>query len=95
MTNRGADCLRTRVVEMGEVGVAIFAAEWLKNDPLTSWISMLPRLCSLLACVYSNKGDGKNDDDKNDDDKNSDSFKINNNDVVQNNDLPDSYPTNS
>ena len=34
-------------------------------------------------------------DDKNDDDKNSDSFKMNNNDVVQNNDLPDSYPTNN
>jgi len=34
-------------------------------------------------------------DDKNNDDKNSDSFKMNNNDIVQNNDLPDSYPTNN
>lgn len=34
-------------------------------------------------------------DEKNDDDKNPDSFKMNNNDVVQNNDLPDSYPTNN
>ena len=34
-------------------------------------------------------------DDKNDDDKNQDSFKMNNNDIVQNNDLPDSYPTNN
>jgi hypothetical protein len=34
-------------------------------------------------------------EDKNDDDKNSDSFKMNSNDLVQNNDLPDSYPTNN
>ena len=34
-------------------------------------------------------------DDKNDDDKNVDSFNIKNNEVVQNNDLPDSYPTNN
>ena len=34
-------------------------------------------------------------DDKNNNDKNSDSFKMNNNDIVQNNDLPDSYPTNN
>jgi pSer/pThr/pTyr-binding forkhead associated (FHA) protein len=33
-------------------------------------------------------------DDKNDD-KNSDSFNIKNNKVVQNNDLPDIYPTNN
>lgn len=33
--------------------------------------------------------------EKNDDAKKSDSFKINSNDVVHNNDLPDSYPTNN
>ena len=36
-----------------------------------------------------------NDNIFNDDDKNSDSFKMNSNDLVQNNDLPDSYPTNN